>query len=229
MEKNELADLIGVNITKYITPSLIVIGLILNPICFIIYSRKPFQKVATAFYLRVLSVTDCMAIVPGITIFLKHSRTFDMDSLNDISCKITNYLLYAPIASSAWLEAVVSIDRAFSVAFPNKFKLRETRRFQWSVTLLVLIYNYLYYVQSLVFYKIQASDTEPGDAENSTSYLNMLHWGMPELIHINRQTKTYFILIYFNFNLLIRIKISNLKFFCFNITIINMRSFKLKR
>ena len=177
---------IGTKIYQIITPSITLLALTLNPICFVVYSGKAFSKTSTAFYLRVLSITDTIALVPCLIYAFKFIASIRLVLLNEFSCKILMYLVYAPQALSAWFEAVVSVDRALSVALPNRFKIKDNRRFQWGVTMAIIAIQFGYYSPLLAAFKLRPLSTDTGNGSTTvvTSYtcwptdeeFNLLGW-----------------------------------------------------
>ena len=152
MSSTDLRFEIGVKLFQIALPIIILIGVLLNPICFYIYSKKAFSKSTTGFYLQVLSITDLLAILPATFYFMIYAFDINLMLVDSCSCKLIVFFLYAPQAVSAWFEALVSIDRAFSIAFPSRFTFREKRKFQLSLTAFIILYNYIYYCPILVFF-----------------------------------------------------------------------------
>ena len=164
----ESSELIALGFLTYVTPVIVIAGVFLNTICFLTYSRKAFHKVASVFYLKALCVADSLALSRGIIYKLMFTGYSDPTLASNFSCKFTFFILYCTPAISAWLEGIVSIDRALAVAKPNAFKIRKTREFQWAVSFLVVGFNCLVYSPFLFFYEIVSWPAYELDSLNGT-------------------------------------------------------------
>ena len=164
---------IGVKFFQILMPANILTGLLLNPICFYIYSKKTFSKSTTGFYLRVLSITDTIAIAPATFHFIIYAFNLDLKLVSSYGCKFITYLWYAPQSISAWFEALVSMDRAFSIAFPSRFAFREKRPFQYCITAFIIIFNYTFYFPMLIFFYTKMPSDPSYDPVNQTANMSL--------------------------------------------------------
>ena len=79
----------------YITPILLLIGTAGNILSFLVFSRPALKHSATAFYFRVLAVTDTLALCNGLwPDWMRDAFGIHIYPMTDVSCRIQTYLRY---------------------------------------------------------------------------------------------------------------------------------------
>jgi hypothetical protein len=56
-----------------------------------------------------------------------------------------NYFSYVLSPATAWLMVIISLDRFLNVAYPRRFPLFSNKIFQFTLSLIIILYNYIYY------------------------------------------------------------------------------------
>ena len=104
------------------TPIITLIGVVLNPLSFYIYSKPAFNRAPAVVYLKALCVLDTLNLLQSLT-FSAASFGYDPKSVNAGACKLLWYTGYVTGVSSSTLESFISIDRCLSIKFVNRFKI----------------------------------------------------------------------------------------------------------
>lgn len=149
------------------TPILLAIGFIGNPLSYLVYSRSFFSKTSTGLYLRALCITDTIAVSQSFFIFLLNAFNIKTYDGYVPFCKIYYYTVYYSVASSAWIESMILVDRLLSITYPTKFKTLARPGIQLAIVWLIVIYNLVSYSPMIIFYNLYP-DGEIGD-DNATT------------------------------------------------------------
>ena len=118
--KQDFKILFGERFLGLATPIIILIGLVLNPLSFYIYSKPAFDKAPAVVYLKALCVLDTLVVIQIIQ-FVTDSFAYEPTLLHVFFCKSFWFWIFFRCASSASLEAFISLDRCLSVEFVNRF------------------------------------------------------------------------------------------------------------
>lgn len=120
---------------------LIVMGVTGNIISFLVFTfHREFKNSSTMVYLSLLSVTDTLSLWGwNFDHYLLFNRQMSLFTLNKPVCKISLYLQFTTLESSAFLLAIMTIDRYVHVvalpgSFLSKLPLRSVRSaYVWSI------------------------------------------------------------------------------------------------
>ncbi|VDI46089.1 Hypothetical predicted protein [Mytilus galloprovincialis] len=116
--------LASVNIWKYLSPCLIIVGTFANILSIIVLLRKSMRNSTTMFYLTILAFGDLSVLYTGLLRqWLRHAFDIDLRSFSNFGCKLHVFLVYFTLDFSTWILVAVTIDRCISVCLP--FKSRD--------------------------------------------------------------------------------------------------------
>lgn len=104
---------------KIFMPSLLILGLIGNGLSIIIFSKPSMRKYTTFRYLTFISILDLGSLYTGCgPMVLQVYFDLDIRVINQISCKITSFIVYFFTHSSSMLLALMSVDRTIAITIP---------------------------------------------------------------------------------------------------------------
>lgn len=140
------------NITKLVNifinfffVTVILFGYFGNFLCFKIFNSKRLNKYPISIYFRTISIFDSVVLIEGVNTFIYFNFGFYIGDLNNILCKIDNFLIYASSPISPWIMVFVSFDRFINSAFPKRFPILHKFRVQLAIILFIVMYNFLLY------------------------------------------------------------------------------------
>ena len=106
----------------YISPIILLIGVLGNMLVIVVVARKQYQKTTTQIYLSFLAFFDSMALVTRIIPEFVKFFTFFFSS-NLVICKTEDFLFYLSSDVAIWTLVAFTIDRVLAVKIPLKRKL----------------------------------------------------------------------------------------------------------
>ena len=110
--EREVSDLLK----KIFMPSLLILGLIGNGLSIIIFSQPSMRKYTTFRYLTFISILDLGSLYTGCgPMVLQVYFDLDIRVINQVSCKITSFIVYFFTHSSSMLLALMSVDRTIAI------------------------------------------------------------------------------------------------------------------
>ncbi len=138
--KQELADLqfldTGLQFYAYLTPILIIIGIIGNTLSLIVFTSKSMRKMSVSYYLGALAASDIMVLLTAVllewfTIGLpKWPGGHQLSALLvEGMCQTFLFLSYAFRFLSAWLIVIFTIERYIGVCKPLRRREKCTVSF----------------------------------------------------------------------------------------------------
>ena len=121
------------NIQLYGLIILFPLGIIFNTLSLIIFQKSQAFSTSIGNHLKCISISDSILLLAG---FLSSpdeywEETFNFSyikSLNNISCKITNYILNVGILSTGLITSSATVERFLAIAFPLKYRSWNTLR-----------------------------------------------------------------------------------------------------
>lgn len=108
-----------------------IIGLIGNPFAAFIYLNKVFQNQSFRVYYPVVLISGTIPLVIGSSTYWAHF----LFTPNSIYCKIIIYFNNVTPIFASWMLAILSIDSAFYLFYPNKFNFLRKYKFQLGIIL----------------------------------------------------------------------------------------------
>ena len=132
--ETSLAEEVASWMSKYIAPSLLFIAVFGNLTAFAVFSMPSYRHSSTAMLYRVLAVADTMAVVlyDGISILAMRVSGKDLMTHNTVTCKLFVPLRIWSRAFSAWVLAIIALERVIGILYPHRARVFNTkRRFGW--------------------------------------------------------------------------------------------------
>ena len=144
-------DAVQHNLITYGYPLVIFLGIAINLMAFIVFSRKKLQNTFYKTYFRAAAIFDSLMLcLLPLYSFLQIQFAIDMTE-NSVGCIIFSFLqLFAP-AVSAWLVVIISLDRMLSISFPTQILWKNKISMQ-CIILGVLILSQLALYSPVLFY-----------------------------------------------------------------------------
>ncbi len=149
-------------------PIISLIGFIFNTISFIIFSRRKFHKTSFSIYYRFLIISDTLALLLPLNRMLELNFNIKMQNVSDFLCVIRVFYSYIFIAISGWTTVIISLDRACSIIYSNRYLFRKKSKFRLLVCLFVLAFNILFYSPTTIDSKINVSVRFNDNQSNQT-------------------------------------------------------------
>ncbi|CAH1800930.1 unnamed protein product [Owenia fusiformis] len=120
---------IGMALWKYMSPVIIVLGVIGNILSFLVTTFTSMKQANMSIYLSALAVSDTGALIIGLGHpWLSVLFNFDIRKTHEWACKIHVFFTYLFIDLSAWMLVSVTIDRVIFVYLPLRARSICTRR-----------------------------------------------------------------------------------------------------
>lgn len=127
------------------------IGLFLNTIGFIVFSRKKFHNTVFSIYFRFMITIDTIGLLIPINRALEYNLSINFRYLSSLACKLRMYYANITHPISGWTLVVITIDRFLSISYPCRFHFRKKRVFQIFVCCVVILINTLFYMPFLLY------------------------------------------------------------------------------
>ena len=191
----EAYNLIGKWINATGLPTILIAGLIGNTVCFLVYSRKNFAKTTCGHYLKALSIADIAFNLAHLQTFLYQGLGLNITNFSPVSCKLFSFGILATGPISAWIEALVSFDRAVNIGAPNKLRFLQKKRNMNLIMAAVLLLQFGLYSPILYYFELvegmnrqnitnlnngnnatQATEIAPLCSGTSPRYIQVLNW-----------------------------------------------------
>ena len=140
-------------------PAITFIGLIINPISFIIFSRKRFKNATFSTYYRCFILFQTFSLILPINKMFELNFKIYFDSMSDLMCKLKYFYGYFNIANAAWFLVVISIDRFLSITYPVGFLCRKKKWFQFLTFCFIINFNITFLTPTWFYYIKKTSQT----------------------------------------------------------------------
>ncbi len=157
---------------RYVSPFIILIGIVGNVLSFLVMSRKTLQGSVTSLYLRVLAVVDSMVLITGLLRQWIRVLAVDIRDTSVVICKTDIFLLYWSLGSSAWILSLIAIERCFGVLYPHHYKRCVTERSATVVLVFILVILSCLYIPILVVFDLISKEHT---TEDTTSGIDLPH------------------------------------------------------
>ena len=162
----------------FLTGIIILITLISNILCFIVYSRKKFTQISTSFFFKAIAITNCLTLAQELRNFVIFALDYNIRLESTISCKVVSYLTYAIIPISPWIMNYISFSHLSSLKYPNKFKFRNAQKSKWLTIGMIIILSFGIYLPVVFVYELFENKETcffiNTNAELIVSYVNLL-------------------------------------------------------
>ncbi|CAH1779158.1 unnamed protein product [Owenia fusiformis] len=134
-------------LNMYITPVIIIVGLIGNFISFMIYGVGIQRHQSSSVYLASIAVSDSVLLMTVFGTWVEH---FNVNAYNrSVLCQMNIYLSYTCGFLSVWFLVCFSTERYIAVFFPFKRHIMCTERRAKAVVITVTLIGLLTYCSTL--------------------------------------------------------------------------------
>lgn len=117
---------LGKTLSLVVSPILLVIGGIGNPLCILVLTRKR-QSNPTILYLCLLAATDFLVLYTGLLRnFIKESMNIDIRSYSTYTCKLHIFFTYTFMQISSYTLVAVTLNR-FTIMFNRTIFCKQKR------------------------------------------------------------------------------------------------------
>lgn len=115
-------------ILECVRTAISIIGIVLNVLTFLVFSRKKLRKRAFGRYFRVKLIADTLSLIHSFRDFAVFVFDCSLDDVQNIFlCKFVEYSLYVSWSISCWMVVLISLDRFVSIAFHQKYNKMKIR------------------------------------------------------------------------------------------------------
>ena len=125
----------------YMSPCILVIGLVGNILVFVVLSKSSMRQTTTSLYLRFLAVVDILVLYTGL---LRHwvieITDYDVRTFSSAACTMHVWATYTTTYISAWLLVAVTMERSGVVWFPHRARSLFTKRLTLIVILAIITF-----------------------------------------------------------------------------------------
>lgn len=118
-----------------------IIGFIGNILVIFIFSRKSLRKYSYSFYCQMKACGDNIVLLFSFRNWANFILNANLDLVSSSFCVINQVLPYIGGAFAFGNLFLITVDRVFTVIYPNKFKLLKTKKFQFMVVALIAVYS----------------------------------------------------------------------------------------
>ena len=112
----------------YGSPFVIILGTIGNIISFAVYCTKKLNRTSFSVFIRVLAVSDTVFLLNDTTNYWFREIDEPIRKKHDILCKLNNFLSMFSKSMSAWILALIAIERVVGTLMPFKRALVYTQK-----------------------------------------------------------------------------------------------------
>ena len=137
-----------------VTAFIFAIGVFGNILSFLVFSRKNLTKTPASFYLKAISINNCMILLQELRRFIRSTFKLDFTNLSNLTCKIVIYMIYTTITVSIWIMVFILLDRFISIKFNQKFELQNKIKFKVLVLSTIYSINCCYYIPVFIDVKL---------------------------------------------------------------------------
>ena len=141
---------------KILTFTTFIFGLFGNIICFLIYSRKKFEKISVSFYYKVVSINNIIVVLQTLGYFTGYIINNDyiyIRHLSNIYCKLITYIEWVTLPISTWIMVIVLFDRFMTIKFNKRFKFLENFKFKCIILISIYLASFCLYTPIAIDYK----------------------------------------------------------------------------
>ena len=116
-----------IKLLYYSCLTIIPLGITLNIISSIIFTRKRFDKTTMGYYNIVISMFNNILAAFGMVTYFSQSIGKDLTLTSDFSCLFLSFCMRLFTQMSTWMNVLVTVDRMISITYPNKFPFLKNK------------------------------------------------------------------------------------------------------
>lgn len=148
-------------------------GFVGNSIMFILFSKRSLTKLTVSIYFRTMALVNLYINLNLIKIFLFSQYKYALVDQSQLLCKTIAYLTYFTGPLSAWLLVSAGFDRLFAILYPIRFQFFLKPRTSLILTVILVIYNMIFYFHLWFTVTIRPLKTEFNIITNSSEIILM--------------------------------------------------------
>ena len=115
---------IAARLWTYLSPVIIVTGLVGNVLTLITFLNKRSKKTSFTVLLAALAIADIAVLSSSIfQVWVRYAFDIHVENSGVFWCKVYWYFAYVPPHISVWLVSALTAERTYSVYFPTKVKV----------------------------------------------------------------------------------------------------------
>ena len=121
-----------------------------NFVCFLVYSRKKFEKISVSFFFKAISINNCVILLHKLRHYIQSAFNYNLKTSSDLSCKIVSYSVYSTISISTWIMVYVLLDRFVSIKFNKKFQFLHDFKFKFFILSSIHLISFCIYIPVVI-------------------------------------------------------------------------------
>jgi hypothetical protein len=118
---------LGSILFKIIPSAMIILGIIGNIFSIIVFTRSSARSIQISSCLTVLAVSDLITLSGLLRYSIRALFLVDI-YLNEVGCKLHQFLLDSSMEFSSWILVILTVQRAISVCYPYKARTICTKK-----------------------------------------------------------------------------------------------------
>ena len=130
------------------------IGIIANTLAIFVFKRKQLKKHSYSIYWKMKAFSDSFLLLHTFRHWAKYFLKADFDIISPFFCRFNDYQPYVAGTISILMECLITLDRLYTIVYPNRFKLIKQKRFQIAIISLVVIYSLLVCIKLPLNYRL---------------------------------------------------------------------------
>lgn len=155
---------------NWATLIVVVLGVPGNILMLIVFSKKQLNKLSTAVYFRAIAVANLIILVNCIKLFCEDKYGVYLLNQTSLLCKLTIFGTFFIDSFSAWCLTATAFDGFVTIVHPAMFKICLTPFFALFLIIIIIIYNFLFYSNTILFYDLnETNSTSTNDSKISSS------------------------------------------------------------
>ena len=131
------------------------IGIIANTLAIFVFKRKQLKKHSYSIYWKMKAFSDSFLLLHTFRHWAKYFLKVDFEIISPIFCHFNDYQPYVAGTISIHMECLITLDRLFTIIYPNRFKIIKQKRFQIAIISLVVIYSLLVCIRLPLNYRLE--------------------------------------------------------------------------
>jgi hypothetical protein len=175
MTQKEVSAWIRELFFKYISPLILVNGLVGNTLVIVVYRRKAFREKSIAFYSCALAIANTICCIQIVRLIIKYGHNVEFNLHSSMLCKLDYYFIYSVTPISSHLLVVISLDRMISIVYMRYYSVLKTRRFQLIVVTSIALVNLITYAPMVFFHYLEINKVNLSVPQMASSNKSRFH------------------------------------------------------
>lgn len=130
------------------------IGIMANTLAIFVFERNGLKKYSYSIYWKLKAYFDILLLLHTFRHMTRYFLKADIDLISPLFCRFNDYQPYVAATISNFLEGLITLDRLFTIVYPNRFKIIKQKRFQITAISLIVIYSLLVCISLPLNYRL---------------------------------------------------------------------------